>query len=330
MKNEVMVSIIIPVYNVEKYLQECLESAINQTYKNIEIIAINDGSTDSSLAILEEYASKYGNLKIVNQENKGMSGARNAGLKVANGEYIYFLDSDDFIDLNMIEECVVLAEKNNLDIINFDAHVFYDGDFKSDFNPKYNRSKFLNQGIYLGQDFYRYSRNNNAYRAAVWLSFYRTDFLRNFNLNFYEGITHEDELFSTQAFILASKVMYESKAYFHRRIREGSIMTQAKSLKNIEGYMTVSVELHKLLNVIDNNDTKKILKKQILGYYNNCIYLSVLVFENQEELNTQIQQIRNIVFSNYTLKDIDKKLLIKLIFPHYYIKRTKNKLTACC
>ena len=124
--------------------------------------------------------------------------------------------------------------------------------------------------------------------------------------------------------------MYESKAYFHRRIREGSIMTQAKSLKNIEGYMTVSVELHKLLNVIDNNDTKKILKKQILGYYNNCIYLSVLVFENQEELNTQIQQIRNIVFSNYTLKDIDKKLLIKLIFPHYYIKRTKNKLTACC
>ena len=90
MKNEVMVSIIIPVYNVEKYLQECLESAINQTYKNIEIIAINDGSTDSSLAILEEYASKYGNLKIVNQENKGMSGARNAGLKVANGEYIYF------------------------------------------------------------------------------------------------------------------------------------------------------------------------------------------------------------------------------------------------
>ena len=186
MKNEVMVSIIIPVYNVEKYLQECLESAINQTYKNIEIIAINDGSTDSSLAILEEYASKYGNLKIVNQENKGMSGARNAGLKVANGEYIYFLDSDDFIDLNMIEECVVLAEKNNLDIINFDAHVFYDGDFKSDFNPKYNRSKFLNQGIYLGQDFYRYSRNNNAYRAAVWLSFYRTDFLRNFNLNFYE------------------------------------------------------------------------------------------------------------------------------------------------
>lgn len=323
-----MVSIIIPVYNVEKYLEECLDSAINQTYKNIEIIVVNDGSTDGSLSILNEYASRCSNLKILNQENKGLSGARNSGLKHAKGKYIYFLDSDDFIDLNMIEECIELAEKNNLDIINFDAQVFYDNDFATNFKPNYDRSKVLNSNIYTGEEFYKYIKNHSAYKSPVWLSFYRLEFLEKNSLDFYEGITHEDELFSIKSFILANRVIYHPKAYFHRRIREDSIMTQAKSLKNIEGYMIISEELNKLLDTVENIETRKILKKHILQFYSHCIRLSVSVFDNYDELNIQIQKIRNHIFDNYSLKEINKKLLIKLILPRYYVKRRKSKLTA--
>ena len=97
------VSIVIPVYNVEKYLKQCLESVVNQTLDKIEVICINDGSTDNSLNILKEYEKKYNNIIIIDQENKGPGFARNIGMKRASGKYIYFLDSDDYIELNAME-----------------------------------------------------------------------------------------------------------------------------------------------------------------------------------------------------------------------------------
>ena len=108
-----LLSVIIPVYNVEPYLEQCLDSVINQTYKNLEIICINDGSTDNSLKILEKYQKKDNRIKLINQKNKGLSEARNAGLDVAKGEYIAFVDSDDYLELNAYEEAmnVVLQEK---------------------------------------------------------------------------------------------------------------------------------------------------------------------------------------------------------------------------
>lgn len=104
--NTPLVSIVIPVYNVELYLRECLDSVISQTYHNLEIICVNDGSPDNSLSILEEYAAKDSRIRIISQENAGISVARNTGMDVATGEYIYFLDSDDYIALEMVERCV--------------------------------------------------------------------------------------------------------------------------------------------------------------------------------------------------------------------------------
>ncbi len=110
------VSIIIPVYNVEKYLQRCLDSVVNQTLKDIEIICVNDGSTDNSAIILEEFSKKDERIKIVNQKNGGLSRARNTGLEHSNGDYIGFLDSDDWIDLDYYEKLHDAAERNNCDI----------------------------------------------------------------------------------------------------------------------------------------------------------------------------------------------------------------------
>ena len=113
------ISIVVPVYNVEKYLSKCLESLISQTLADIEIICINDGSTDKSLEILENYASKDNRVKIINQENQGVSTARNNGLACANGEYVTFVDSDDWLESNSCEELYNKAIQTNSDIVLF-------------------------------------------------------------------------------------------------------------------------------------------------------------------------------------------------------------------
>ena len=111
--NKPVISVIIPIYNSEKYLSECLNSVVNQTLHDIEIICVNDGSTDSSLEILEDYQSKDKRIKIINQEHNNAGSARNKGLEIARGEYLSFLDSDDYFDLNMLKEMYLTAKSDN-------------------------------------------------------------------------------------------------------------------------------------------------------------------------------------------------------------------------
>ena len=120
-----IISVIVPVYNVEKYLRECLESLICQTLEDIEIICINDGSTDSSLAILEEFAAKDARIKIINKENSGYGASMNAGLNAAAGEYIGIIESDDFADKKMFEDLYNLALKNDADIVKSDFYYHF-------------------------------------------------------------------------------------------------------------------------------------------------------------------------------------------------------------
>ena len=122
------VSVIIPVYMVEDYLRECLDSAVKQTLSDIEIICVDDGSADSSAQIVEEYAAKYSTVQLIRKENGGQSSARNLGLDVAKGKYIYFLDSDDYLDLNTLEELYNKAEAENLDILCFNCVPFFESE----------------------------------------------------------------------------------------------------------------------------------------------------------------------------------------------------------
>ena len=111
------VSVIVPVYNVEQYLSDCLESICRQTLKGIEIIVVNDGSTDNSLSIIESFQQKYSNMKLINKKNGGLSSARNAGIDMAVGEYLFFVDSDDFIDLDTLEKMYVKAKETHCPLI---------------------------------------------------------------------------------------------------------------------------------------------------------------------------------------------------------------------
>lgn len=295
----VKVSIIIPVYNVEKYLEECLESAVNQNLKEIEIIAINDGSTDNSLSILEKYELKYNNFKVINQENKGLSAARNTGLTYCNGKYVYFLDSDDFIDINAMEYCYKEAEKYNLDILTFDAKVFFDDDYKNQqLLENYDRTNKLSNNIMSGEDFYIYSNKRGAYKSPVWLNFYNRSYIEKNNLYFYDGIVHEDEIHTLISYILAERIKYVPKAFFYRRIRNNSIMTSPLSLKRIDGNYTVAEEFYKLLNVLNlKQETIKIMIMWINKFYKNSITCcdALGLYDKRNFIKNKIREKDNIM-----------------------------------
>lgn len=135
MNNQPLLSVIIPVYKVEKYLRRCLDSIVNQTYKNLEIILVDDGSPDNSGKICDEYAQKDKRIKVIHQKNKGLSGARNTGTEIARGEYVAYVDSDDWLDINMYEELILKLQQYQLDMVRCAAYAS-DGDVNELIAPK--------------------------------------------------------------------------------------------------------------------------------------------------------------------------------------------------
>jgi glycosyltransferase involved in cell wall biosynthesis len=187
------------VYNVDEYLKECLDSVARQTEKNIEIICVNDGSTDRSRDILSEYAEKDPRIIIIDQENRGLSGARNTGLREATGKYIYFADSDDYIAPNTIELCVQKMKNFNLEMLCFNAAAFCDNDIYSrrtgELNDYYKRNQIY-PGIYSGKELLAEMKRNSDYIVPVWSYFYRRELLSDNDISFVEGIYYEDNSFS--------------------------------------------------------------------------------------------------------------------------------------
>lgn len=316
--NNIKVSIIMPVYNVEKYLRESLDTAVNQTLKDIEIICVNDGSTDKSLEILIEYKKKYPNIIIINQDNNGLSGARNSGIDIARGEYIYFFDSDDLIDLDLCKVCYDTAQKYDLDILTFDAEVFYDNvDLNNKFkNLSYDRKGVLTEEqVFTGDSFYVYLKEMNVYKSSVCLHFYKKEFLIKNKLYFFVGILHEDELYSTKVILSANKIKYIPRIFFKRRIRANSIMTTKKGYKNSYGYFIVANELYvfyKKKKHFLENDTKQKLLESIFNYY-MCAYMIVL--DDNDDLSIELKSNILINLDNKKevrdLKKIKTSLLIK-------------------
>ena len=218
--DKIKVSIVIPVYNVETYLKQCLDSVINQTLREIEIICINDGSTDKSLSILEEYANAD-NMIIKSISNSGLSVARNCGMQLARGEYIYFLDSDDYLELNAMEHLYNESKKKDLDILYFDANVFYDGET---LREEYI-SKGEYKGVYSGIDFFNKSVEARDYRSSACLQFIKKSYWEKIGIFFDEGLLYEDNWFTFQLMVSANRTAFLKECLYNRRVRKGSIMT---------------------------------------------------------------------------------------------------------
>lgn len=229
------VSVIIPVYNVEPYLVECMDSAVNQTLRDIEIICINDGSTDRSPEILERYRITDSRVTVLAQENRGLSAARNRGLQIARGEYIAFLDSDDTLEPDALKLLFDTAKKNDVEVVVFQRDIFYETEALAEKHFSTLNTVDRVSDICSGVTFIKQSKDANTYNVAVWHALWKRSFLDENGISFMEGIIHEDYLFSFQAYMTAERVIQIPDILYHRRVRENSIITVPVSARNVQG-----------------------------------------------------------------------------------------------
>ncbi len=242
MENGGLISVIIPVYNVEKYLRECIDSVLNQTYKNYEIILVDDGSTDSSGRICDEYAEKNDKITVVHKKNSGPSKTRNVGLTNAKGEYIYFLDSDDYLDLNAFEKLMYVAEKENADIVFFDGHSFADPEDAFDTKQGYLRKNEYKTDT--GYSVLTELNKNKDFHCAIYLMLIKKELLLKNDINFLESAyCSEDMLFTYQLYCVAKKVAQCHEILYHRRYRKSSIVTSRKTIRHYSSCKAVYEEV---------------------------------------------------------------------------------------
>lgn len=246
------VSIIIPVFNVEQYIEECLCSVIKLNL-DYELIIVNDGSTDSSLAKINEFSSVFtGSLKIINKDNGGQSSARNVGIEKSTGDYLFFLDSDDFINIDKFELFVRNVFEDDVDIGFGDYKYLINGKFVSNETTDF-RKRILKKvegpmsGIEYGDLFF--NKQNNRLNTEAAFALFKGSFLRSRHMLFKEGIYHEDTLFTMQCICLANRVKYYDIDFYTYRIRMNSTMTTTnieKVKKKAQDKEIVALELYSL------------------------------------------------------------------------------------
>lgn len=296
---EKKISIIIPVYGVEKYIKQCLESVINQSYKNLEIIIINDGTEDDSMKIVEKYLSDK-RIKVINKENGGLSSARNIGMINSTGEYIYFLDSDDWIENNTIKKLVENVKDTDIVGANF---FYYDEVIK-----KRKSEKDVLKNIPITKDEYLLTKN---VETMVWNKLYKISFLKEKKVNFIEGIIHEDEEFTFKCYMNSPKVKYiEDYTYNYRVNRENSIMYDSKT-KEKNDYSIRSLEvIIKSLNNLSKEQFGEFIK---LRFYLKERALKNLILKkmrkniSKEEVYKFEKKLYSFKFENFN--EIEKNIL---------------------
>lgn len=244
----VKVSVIIPVYNTEKYLAECLSSILNQTLRNIEVICVNDGSTDQSGKILEAYKKSDSRLAVIHQKNGGQSAARNTGMKYAKGEYVYFMDSDDRLNTDALQMLYEESKKQRLDVLYFEGSSFWETKKlrKSHSEMRHDCDRGgLSLPVLSGQEMFTEFVFRKKYLVSVCLQFLRRSFLNEAGITFLEGILHEDNLFTFQVMMNAGRTECLNLKLFDRRIRQGSTMTKKPDYYNCRGYYVCCLEILK-------------------------------------------------------------------------------------
>ena len=249
------VSVIIPVYNTEDYLAKCLNSILTQTMTDLEIICIDDGSTDASTRIMSEFAEKDSRVSVLRQENSGQSAARNRGIDAASGEYICFVDSDDWLDAEALEKLCPPADRENLDVLYFGGKVSFDTEnllkeHEEYFDRAYKRTDNGNK-ILNGKDMIVCQRSNRQFWKVPYMALIRRSYLLEKQIRFKEGMIHEDNLFAYQLCINAERTMLIPDAYYNRLVREDSVITAVKTHRNLYGYVSTVIEETRCMEGLD-------------------------------------------------------------------------------
>lgn len=320
-----IISLVLPVYNVEKYLGRCLDSCLDQNIPNdqYEIIIVDDGSSDASGQIGKDYENKFENVILIQQENKGLSGARNTGLDHAKGKYVWFIDSDDWIEPNILSDIIKNMEEAKADtmVVNF---------YKIDQNDIISSSASENLDY---QDIHTYSGTEYFKKRAgdflnSWRYISNTAFLRKNNLHFYEGIVHEDNEHTPKLLYHAKRVLTYNKPIYAHLIRSGSIMTTFNP-KKIDSWYKIFDSMKKFrYQIPENSEFRIYLNQYLLQQYSNY-----LTDRNKYDIgNEDILNLKRLdPLEKWPGMDFKFKLKYQLIdrFPVQYSKliRTYNKYT---
>lgn len=223
------ITAVVPVYNVELYLEECLDSLVSQTESFDEIILINDGSTDSSREICEKYSRSCPAMKLINQENKGLAAARNIGMKLATGDYIVFIDSDDYVSRNLNYRLKEETRVRDVEVLFYNASIRYDLS-SEERRTAYVHKDELNEWVMTGMEYFE--RSFPVYHSvSACIAAYKRDFLERYGIIFPEGIYFEDNYFNLQVITYAVRVFCISDSLYIRRCRENSIMNNGMTGK---------------------------------------------------------------------------------------------------
>ncbi|MGN1311391.1 MAG: glycosyltransferase family 2 protein [Bacilli bacterium] len=271
------VSVIVPVFNVENYLEKCLTSLVNQTLKDIEIIIINDGSTDGSQKIIDKFKKENNNIKNYIQQNKGQASARNFGLQHCSAEYVTYVDSDDYIELDMMEKLYNNIKKNKYDIIISNI-------IKEEGNKKYIFKNFWQVKEEVNKNF-MISHMGPVARL------YRRKFLIDNKFKFLEGVIYEDLGSIPMLGMYTNKIGYVDEAYYHYVIRKGSIMKPLKYNKKME-------DIFKVMNNLSNKINEEYKEELEYLYIEHLLYGASLRFVDFNKKD-MLLKIKNIMHEKY-------------------------------
>lgn len=297
------ISVIVPVYNVEKYIEQCLKSISNQTYKNFEVIVVDDGSKDFSGIICDKFSKLDYRIKVIHQSNQGLSGARNTGLKNATGDYITFIDSDDFIKNKMFEEMVLILKEKNADII--ECGTIY-CDEKGNYIKENTKNKIE---IYEKNNQMKELILNGNITTMSWGKLYKKDLFKNFE--FPLGKYHEDVFTTYKLLHISKKTIVLNQGFYHYRQVNGSIMNSNFNIKHLDSIKAV-LERSKFI--------EKYYPKYKKYDYANLVYSSCKVYE---------RIILSDFYEKRIFEDIQKLIRKYLIYFLMYSKSQKiTKLFA--
>lgn len=318
------ISVVVPVYNVEKYLKECIDSIKNQTLEDIEIICVNDGSTDSSLEILNNYAKNDSRIIVINKSNSGYGHTMNMGLNAASGEYIGIIESDDFADKNMFKDLYKLAKEYDADIVKGDWYNYWS---KNKFARKNNR---ISSAKALKLTNSKQDKSLLRINPSVWSAIYKKEFLNKYNIRFLEtpGASYQDLAFSFKIFALAERVILTDKAYLY--YRQDNMNSSVKSKTKVYCVCDEYDEIDRFLEQYPDLKFEFKVQEEINrynGYVSSVLRIDdavkpefVKVFSDhfKEEYNTGL-------LGNEFFKKINKNEFMTLINnPEKYIKVLKS------
>lgn len=295
------VSVIVPAYNVQAYVKECVESLKSQTFEDFEAIVINDGSTDGTLSVIQNAVGDDPRFRVHSQANQGLATTRNIGLSLARGEFIYFFDSDDLIDPEMLESTVHKAVDEKLDMVHFNAVPFNDGDYPL---PRFAANNYIRSCPATIENFYLHLMRTKQYRSPVWLYLVRRTLIQKHDLRFIEGIIHEDEAFTLQLINMTARHGFIDRAFFKRRLRNHSIMTSGHSMKNVLGYFETFRCLARWFATGPElePEARETVRKHIGMFYMNALRVSIELDEIGQFRRIALKQI-NRVFRHVTPKN---------------------------